>query len=349
MPTFSFPLSELPIIQAPMAGVATPQLAAAVCDAGGLGSLGVGAASLEEAERMITATAALTARPFNVNLFCHRPAPPDARRDAAWLDYLAPLFARFDTAPPPRLEPIYPSFTGNDAATAMLLRLKPKVVSFHFGLPNAAQITALKQAGAWLIASATSRDEALQALKAGVDAIVAQGYEAGGHRGVFEPDGADDRLPLADLLQTLRGHVDAPIIAAGGLMSGHDIRAALQMGAVAGQLGTAFVACPEAAAAPAYRAALQQCPRDGTVMTRAISGRPARGLVNALTRHGAAPGAPPVAAYPNAYDAAKRLNAAALAHGDAGYGAWWAGENAGRCRPLPAAVLTRLLADELAG
>lgn len=349
MPQTFIPGVAYPIIQAPMAGVSTPGLAAAVSNAGGLGSLGIAASSLADARRAIAATQALTSRPFNVNVFCHRPAQRDAVREAAWLSHLAPLFAEFGAVPPGALEEYYPTFTGNDAATAMLLEMRPAVVSFHFGLPAASQLSALRAAGIRTMTTATSAAEAALVAGAGVDMIVAQGYEAGGHRGVFDPDGADACLPMIDLLAQLTRSSPIPVVAAGGIMTGQDVRRVLDLGAVAAQLGTAFVACPESAAGAAYRRALSQPGEKVTAMTCAISGRPARGLANRLTRHGAAPGAPRPAGYPVAYDAAKQLNAVATAGGDSGFGAWWAGQEAGRARAMPAADLVRTLVAEMAG
>lgn len=337
-----------PIIQAPMAGTATPALAAAVCNAGGLGSLGIGGSSIADAARMIAATRELTDRPFNVNVFCHQPARRDAAREAAWLAWLAPLFAEFGAEPPATLAEVYPTFTGNDAATAMLLELRPAVVSLHFGLPAAAQLAALRAAGISIFATATSVAEAQALAAAGVDAIVAQGYEAGGHRGVFDPYGADERLTTFELIGKLVGAGALPVIAAGGLMDGHDIRRALAAGAVAGQLGTAFVGCPESAAGAGYRKALAHAGPDATAMTCAISGRPARGLVNRLVRHGAATGAPPPADYSLTYDVTKKLFALAAARHAEGFGAWWAGAAANRARALPAAELMRTLLAEMA-
>ncbi|MGV2979803.1 NAD(P)H-dependent flavin oxidoreductase [Camelimonas sp. ID_303_24] len=336
-----------PIIQAPMAGTATPALAAAVCNAGGLGSLGIGGSSIADAARMIAATRELTGRPFNVNVFCHQPARRDAAREAAWLAWLAPLFAEFGAEPPATLAEVYPTFTGNDAATAMLLELRPAVVSLHFGLPAAGQLAALRAAGISIFATATSVAEAQALTAAGVNAIVAQGYEAGGHRGIFDPDGDDERLTTFALIGKLLDAGSPPVIAAGGLMDGRDIRRALEAGAAAAQLGTAFVGCPESAAGAGYRKALANAGRDATTMTSAISGRPARGLINRLVRHGAAAGAPPPADYSLTYDVTKKLFALAAARQADGFGAWWAGAAAHRARALPAAELMQMLLAEM--
>lgn len=337
-----------PIIQAPMAGVATPALAAAVSNAGGLGSLGIGASTTEQARQMIRATAKLTQRPFNINVFSHAPARRDAEREAAWLRHLAPLFARFGGQPPSQLKEIYFSFLGDDSILAMLLEERPAVVSFHFGLPGPAQVQALHDAGIYLMASATSLEEARRIEAAGLDAIVAQGIEAGGHRGMFDPEGPDEALGTLALLQGLSGQVKLPLVAAGGLMNGSDIHAALQAGASAAQLGTAFILCPESSANDAYRQNLRQAAGRETRLTPVLSGRPARGLLNPLIRHGEAPGSPRPADYPLAYDAAKQLNALASAQGETGYAAQWAGQGFAQARELPAADMLRTLAEELA-
>ena len=178
---------DLPIIQAPMAGTSTPAMAAAVSNAGGLGSIGVGAVDSAGARRMIEDLKALTNKAFNVNVFVHQPAEPDPPRERVWLEALAPIFQRFDAAPPATIGEIYTSFLADTAMQALLLEAKPAVVSFHFGLPPADVIASLKAAGIVLFSSATNLDEAGRAVAAGVDAIVAQGFEAGGHRGTFDP------------------------------------------------------------------------------------------------------------------------------------------------------------------
>jgi nitronate monooxygenase len=333
---------ELPIVQAPMAGVSTPEMAAAVSNAGGLGSVGIGAADPESAREMIRAVRALTGRPFNVNVFCHAPAAPDPARESAWVNRLAPEFARYGATPPTNLREIYTSFVADAATQAVLLAERPPVVSFHFGLPAAEVIEALRGAGIVLLATATSPAEGKAVAAAGIDAVVAQGYEAGGHRGVFDPAAPDDRLGTMALTRLLVKALDIPVIAAGGIMDGAGIAAALALGATAAQLGTAFVACPESAADAGYRAALLGPPAERTVMTSAISGRPARCLANRFT---AIDGDVPT--YPIAYDAGKALHAVAKAKGEFGYGAQWAGQGAPLARSLPAAELVARLKEEV--
>lgn len=337
---------QLPIIQAPMAGVSTPQLAAAVSNAGGLGSLGIGPSNVEQAQKMIEQTRALTPHPVNINLFCHAPASPDAQREAAWLQHLRPLFDDAGLALPTTLTAGYPSFIENDAMLQMLLEQRPAVVSFHFGLPAAEQIAALREAGICLLATATNLQEARLIEQAGLDGIVAQGIEAGGHRGMFDPEATDEQWSTAVLVRLLTQHCSLPVIAAGGIMDGQGIRAALDLGAAATQLGTAFVLCPESSANTAYRQALKSERAQQTRLTASISGRPARGMLNQLIRHGEAAGAPLPAGYPMAYDAAKQLNAAASAQGNHEFAAQWAGMGAPLAREMSAAELVAELRRE---
>jgi nitronate monooxygenase len=336
-----------PIIQAPMAGVSTPAMAAAVSEADGLGSLGLGAANAEGARAMIAATRALTGRAFNLNLFCHRPAVADAQIEAAWLERLRPEFERYGSAPPALLSEIYRSFVEDDDMLALLVAARPAMVSFHFGLPSADRLAALRGAGALLVASATSLKEGRAIQAAGLDAVVAQGFEAGGHRGMFDPDAPDDRIGALALTRILARDLDIPVIAAGGIMDGAGIAATLDLGAVAAQLGTAFIACAESQADQGYRDALMGEAAHHTVMTRAISGRPARCLANRMTALGGEVTDADIPAYPIAYDAGKALHAAAKARGEYGYGAQWAGQAAPLARALPAGELMAELIAEL--
>jgi nitronate monooxygenase len=339
---------DLPIIQAPMAGISPPAMAAAVSGAGGLGSIGVGATNAEGARAMIADAHARANGPLNVNVFCHRPARSDPQRESAWIARFAPEFEKFEAKAPAGLGEIYRSFVEDDDMLAVFLAMRPQVVSFHFGLPSAARIGALREAGIVLFASATNLAEARQAAAADVDAIIAQGYEAGGHRGLFDPEAADDRLGTLALTRILARDIDLPIIAAGGIMDGAGIAAALRLGAAAAQLGTAFVGCEESLADAGYRAALFSDAAHHTVMTHAISGRPARCLANRFTGLGADIAARDVPDYPIAYDLGKALHSAGKAKGEFGFGAQWAGQGAPLARALPAAALVATLAAELA-
>lgn len=230
---------------------------------------------------------------------------------------------------------------------ATLLAEKPRVVSFHFGLPPEDRVRALLGSGIVLFGSATSLDEGRRCVAAGMHAVVAQGYEAGGHRGVFDVEGPDDCLTTVALTRLLVRNLPVPVIAAGGIMDGAGIAAVLRLGASAAQLGTAFVACPESQADAGYRAALLSDAANHTVMTRTISGRPARCLANRFTAlaRGVAPRDVP--SYPIAYDAGKALNAAAKAKGETGFGAQWAGQGAPLARSLPAGRLVAELVSEM--
>ncbi len=230
---------------------------------------------------------------------------------------------------------------------AVLLEERPKVVSFHFGLPSRERIEALRAAGIALLATATNLEEGRTIAEAGIDAVVAQGYEAGGHRGVFDPGLPDDRLGTLALTRLLVTGLDIPVIAAGGIMDGAGIAACLTLGASAAQLGTAFIACPESSADAGFRAALLGPASRHTVMTSAISGRPARCLVNRFTELGEAVDARAIPSYPIAYDAGKALHAAARAAGESGYGAQWAGQGAPLARSLPAATMVTELRSEM--
>ena len=338
-----------PIIQAPMAGTSTPAMAAAVTNAGALGSIAVGAVDAAAARAMIEAVRAETPGPFNVNVFCHRPATPDPGREAAWLDALKPVFARYGAQPPAAIREIYTSFVADPAMLDLFVETRPAVVSFHFGLPSSHAIARLKAAGILLLASATNLDEAEQAVAAGVDAIVAQGYEAGGHRGVVDPSAPDERLGVIALTRRLVGRIGLPVISAGGIMDGAGIAAMLDLGAEAAQLGTAFIACPESSADAFHRDALFGDGAALTEMTALISGRAARCLANRYTAlKDAELRGVPVPDYPIAYDAGKALAAAARARGEGGFGAQWAGQGAALARALPAAELVATLLDELA-
>lgn len=295
---------ELPIIQAPMAGVSTPTLAATVSNAGGLGSLGIGTSTVAQAREAIQQTRALTGKPFNVNVFCHEPPQRDVERETNWIGHFATLFAELGAAAPTVLEEIYKTFLTDESVFRMLLEERPAVISFHFGLPSTGKIAASREAGIRLLATATNLAEAQAIEAAEIDGIVAQGIEAGGHRGMFDPEAVDERLSTSVLARLLVKKTRLPVIAAGGIMDGAGIRAVLDLGAVAAQLGTAFVLCPESAANSGYRDNLKSERASVTRLTPVLSGRPARGILNRCIEHCEAKGMPPPAAYPVAYDLA---------------------------------------------
>ena len=339
---------ELPIVQAAMAGVSTPAMAAAVSNAGALGSIGVGATDAKGAREMIAKVRELSKRSLHVNVFCHAKPRADPLLEAAWIERLRPRFAAVKAEPPKKLTEIYKSFLEDDEMLAMLVAERPRVVSFHFGFPAAERIKALKDKGIVLLASATNLSEARACAAAGVDAVIAQGYEAGGHRGVFDENGQDDQLGTLALTRLLAHELELPILAAGGIMDGAGIAAALKVGASAAVLGTAFIDCAESQADAGYRAALHSEASKHTTMVRAISGRPARCLANRFTALGRDVRAEEIPAYPIAYDLGKSLHAAGKAAGEFGYGAQWAGQGAPLARAtMPAAELVKTLASEL--
>lgn len=345
-----------PIIQAPMAGVSNPLLAASVRKAGALPSLGCGAMSASTLEKTIREYMDLTAedeRPLvNINFFSHQEELIDESANQAWLQQLKPVFEGFGTQTPSRLELIYQSFyKTEDERVEVVLKAAPQIVSFHFGLPSEAVLAKLRAQGIVIFATACDLNEAKQLEAAGVDYIVAQGYEAGGHRGIFEPT-QDPAIATLELLQLLKKECSTPIIATGGIMTGQEIRTMMAHGADAVQLGTAFILCPESSASAAYRHQLREQARQShpeTVVSAAISGRPARGLRTKLSDLGAKlmqeegltrP------AYPVLYDVNKQLNDAALRQGDEGYGAYWSGTGLAAIREMPASDLVALLARE---
>lgn len=335
-----------PILQAPMAGMATPELAAAVSNAGALGGLGAGASSVAQARDMIVATRALADEPFNINFFCHRPADRDTKREATWLEYLRPCFEKFGVEPPAELVQHYPSFIENRAMFDMLLEERPAVASFIFGVPPADWVRALHEAGVVTIGCATTLEEAHRVEAAGLDVVVAQGAEAGGHRGVFDPGQGDRQLGTFALLRLLATHCNLPVVAAGGIMDGQGVAAAMQLGAAGVQMGTAFIACPESAAKDAHRDALNSPRSEHTRITDVISGRPARGIVNRMHTDVARADAPALPEYPIAYDAGKALAAAATARGNHDFSAFWAGQGAPLARAMPAKQLVETLVRE---
>ncbi|MCX2559855.1 nitronate monooxygenase [Acetobacter farinalis] len=339
---------KVPVLQAPMAGVATPALAAEVSKAGGLGALGLGSVMPNEARSMIEEVRGRTDQPFNVNLFVHDTPQANPQREARWLDWLKPVFAEFDAEPPEQLSSPYTSFLDNPKMMELLLEVRPPVISFHFGLPPAACLAALRDTGAVLLATATSPAEARSAEAAGIDAVIAQGIEAGGHRGMFDPAAPDDALGTLALVRLLARQCHVPVIAAGGIMDGAGVAAALALGARAAQMGTAFLLCPEAGVDEGYRKALMGQSAFHTRMVSLISGRPARCLSNSFTALAERADRPPCPVYPIAYDAGKALAKAALSRGETGFGAYWAGQGAPLARAMPAGRLVRQIEIELA-
>jgi nitronate monooxygenase len=332
-----------PLIQAPMAGAQDSRLAIAVSEAGGLGSLpcamlGIGAMRTELAR--ITAA---TSKPYNVNFFCHAPPEPDAVRDRAWRATLAPYYAEFgiDATATPAVAARAPF----DAAAADVLdEFKPPIVSFHFGLPATHLLARVRAMGARILASATTVDEARWLEAQGVDAIIAQGCEAGGHRGMFRTDALSTQLGTFALLPQVVRAVGVPVIAAGGIADAQGVAAAMALGAAGIQAGTAFLLCPEADTSAVHRTALKGEAARHTALTNLFSGRPARGIVNRVMRELGAihPAAP---AFPLAGAAMAPLCAEAERRGSGDFSPLWSGQNADGCSESPAADIARRLAS----
>ena len=332
---------QLPIIQGPMTGSDTPQLAAAVSQAGGLGMLGCGMRSPEAMAQAAAAVRAATGQPFGMNLFVQPTPAPDAAQVAAAMARLAPLYAEFGLAPEA------PARWCEDFAAQLdaLVAARPAVASFTFGILTAAQVQRLHGAGCVVIGTATTLAEALAWQDVGADAVVASGMEAGGHRGTFLGDFDASMVGTLALVPQCVDALSIPVIAAGGIMDGRGIAAAQALGAQAVQMGTAFLASPESAIGPAYRAALAQAQGTDTRVTRIYSGRPARGIVNAMMERLAADEAA-VPAYPIQNALTGALRRAAAAQGRADYLSLWAGQGVGAARALPAGELVALLAQE---
>jgi nitronate monooxygenase len=336
---------ELPIVQAPMAGVQGSALAIAVSNAGGLGSLPCALLDPSGVRREVAAIRAGTTRPFNVNFFCHADPEVDAAREAAWRQRLAPYYSELGVDP--AAAPSGPVRLSFDAGTAELLEdLRPPVVSFHFGLPSEALLSRVRRTGAKILSSATTVEEARWLEARGVDAVIAQGLEAGGHRGSFLSDGVGGQLGTLALVPQIVDAVKVPVIAAGGNADARGVAAAIALGAVGVQVGTAYLLCPEATTSPVHRAALRSESGRVTAITNVLTGRPARSIVNRVVRE-LGPVSAEVPAFPLAAYALAPLRAQAESRGSGDFSGLWAGQSSGACREVPAAILTRELAAGL--
>ncbi|HXF53383.1 MAG TPA: nitronate monooxygenase [Hyphomicrobiaceae bacterium] len=335
---------EHPIVLAPMAGPGTAELAIAVSEAGGLGSLPCAMFSAEQARREMQLIRQQTSRPFAVGFFCHVPPEPDAAREAKWKARLAPYYRELGLDPAqadggPNRAPF------DEAMCALVEEFKPKVVSFHFGLPDPRLLDRVKAAGAVVISSATTAKEARWLEARGCDAIIAQGYEAGGHRGMFLSEDIATQAGTFALVPQVVDAVSVPVIAAGGIGDARGIAAAFALGAAAAQIGTAYLFCPEAKVSPPHRQALRTASDDSTTLTNVITGRPARIIVNRITRE-IGPMSPDAPAFPRAADALTPLRAKAEAQGSGDFSPLWAGQAASLGRELTAGELTRRLAAD---
>jgi nitronate monooxygenase len=334
---------EFPVVQAPMAGSQGSALAIAVSNAGGLGSLPCAMLAPDAIRKELTAITSATSRPYNVNFFVHQQPPPDAAREAAWRKILAPYYAECGIDPetiqsgPGRLP-------FNDQSADVLEEFKPPIVSFHFGLPSEKLVARVKSWGSKILSSATTLAEAQWLEARGVDVIIAQGLEAGGHRGIFLTKDLNTQVGTFALVQQIARTVDVPVIAAGGIANASAVKAALQLGARAAQVGTAYLLCPEATTSAVHRAALKGDAAGATALTNVFTGRPARGIVNRIMRElGPINNAAPP--FPLAATAVLPLRVQAESQGSGDFSPLWAGQNARGCVELPAAELTARLAD----
>ncbi|HEX3530970.1 MAG TPA: nitronate monooxygenase [Thermoanaerobaculia bacterium] len=333
---------HLPIIQAPMAGVQGSALAIAVSKAGGLGSLPCAMLSPDAMRNELTAIRAQTDKPFNVNFFSHTPPLFSAEREAAWRAVLSPYFEEFgidggSIAAGPGRAPF------SHEAAAVLEEFKPPVVSFHFGLPAADLLARVRIWGAKILSSATTVEEALWLEAHGCDAIIAQGLEAGGHRGHFLSDDLTAQVGTFALLPQVVQAVKVPVIAAGGIADAKGVAAAMKLGAAGVQIGTAYLLCPESTTSAVHRAALKSEAVRHTALTNLFSGRPARGIMNRLMRE-IGPLSPAVPEFPLGSAAVAPLRAKAESRGSGDFSPLWSGQNAAGCKEIPAAELTRELA-----
>lgn len=335
---------ELPILQAPMAGAQGSALAIAVSQAGGLGALPCAMLSPERIRQEAAAIRAATPCPFNLNFFCHRPPQPDSERDAAWRARLTPYYVELGLDPSAALAGASRRpFDG--AACELVEELRPAVVSFHFGLPDKTLWERVRAAGARILSSATTVEEARWLEANGCDAIVAQGFEAGGHRGTFLGGSVETQVGTMALVPQVVDAVSVPVVAAGGIADGRGIAAAFALGASAVQIGTAYLRCPEALVSEVHRRALSEVADDGTALTNVFSGRPARGIVNRLMRE-LGPMSEIVPEFPLAGVAVGPLRTASEAANAPDFAQMWAGQAAPLGREASAGGLTRRLATE---
>jgi nitronate monooxygenase len=335
---------ELPIVQAPMAGAMDFELAVAVAEAGGLGSLPCGMISAPQIREQFEKLRAHTDKPVALNFFCHAPPALNNAREAAWRNRLAPYYAELGVDP---AAPVPSSHRApfNAELCDLVLELRVSVVSFHYGLPDAALVRRLKGAGCTILCSATTVAEARKVAGDGADAIIAQGFEAGGHRGMFLGDDLASQLGTFALVPLLADAVRVPVIAAGGITDARAIVAAFALGAAGVQVGTGYLFTPEAKISFAYRAALADAEARGTAVTNVFSGRPARGLVNRMIRE-VGPLSELAPQFPLATGALMPLRAKAEAQGSGDFTPLWAGQAAALGRAMPAGALTRMLAKE---
>jgi nitronate monooxygenase len=337
---------ELPIVQAPMAGANGSAMAAAASEAGAIGSLPCAMLDAAKIRAEIGVIRQRTQNPLNVNFFCHTPAEPDPARDAAWKAELAGYYAELGLDPSAKAPSV--NRAPFDEATCEIVEdLKPEVVSFHFGLPVKSLLDRVKATGAVVISSATTAAEARWLEQNGCDAVIAQGYEAGGHRGMFLGDDITTQAGTMALVPQVVDAVNIPVIAAGGIADGRGIAAAFALGAAAVQIGTAYLFTPESLISDLHRAALREASDNGTALTNLFSGRPARGLMNRVMRE-IGPMSDKAPAFPTAGGALAPLKKESEASGSADFTSLWSGQVAALGREMGTAELTRDLAADAA-
>jgi nitronate monooxygenase len=334
--------TEFPIVLAPMAGVMDADLVIAAAQGGALGSLPAAMISADKTREQVNIIRQRVSAPVNLNFFCHNTVDADPRREAGWKARLGAYYKEFG------LDPAAPINAANrapfDAAyCAVVEELKPEVVSFHFGLPPADLVKRVKAAGAIVMSSATTVREAIWLEENGADIIIAQGAEAGGHRGMFLTDNIAEQPGTFALVPQVVDAVKVPVIAAGGIMDGRGIAAAFALGAAGVQLGTAYLRCPESKVIAPARVALAQATDETTVITNVMTGRPARGVANRVMRE-VGPISPDAPAFPHGATALGPLKAAAEKLGKVDFTNLWAGQAVRMGREMPAAELTRALA-----
>ena len=334
---------ELPIIQAPMAGVQGSALAIAVSNAGGLGSLPCAMLDIEAIRQEITTIKLHTSKPINVNFFCHTSPQVDVEKEACWRKELTPFYHELGIDPS-AIAPGAGRTPYSQQAAEVLAELKPEVVSFHFGLPDPELLAFTKGFGAKILASATTVAEALWLEERGVDAIIAQGIEAGGHRGNFLSDELSQQMGTFTLIPKIVARVKVPVIAAGGIASAEGVAEAMKLGAAGVQLGTAYLLCPEATTSTLHRAALKSDSAQHTAITNVLTGRPARGIVNRLIQE-IGPMNPTAPPFPLAVSAIAPLRAKAESQGSGDFSPLWAGQNSAGCQEVSASELTWQLAN----
>lgn len=334
----------VPILQSPMAGPSMHEMAIAVGQAGGLAALPCAMLGAAQVRSEVALIRAQTDAPLNLNFFCHGNPAPDPAREAAWRERLRPYYMELGLDPGMEA-PASSRNPFDEASCALVEELRPAVVSFHFGLPSTELLARVRAAGAKVLSSATTVAEARWLEARGVDAIIAQGVEAGGHRGMFLTDDVGSQLGTLALVPQIVHAVHVPVIAAGGIMDGRGMAAALTLGASAVQLGTAYLFTPEARLGPVHRAALRSPAAETTALTRLFTGRPARGIVNRLMREVGAL-SPLAPAFPLAGGALAPLRSASEALGAGDFTPLWAGQGAPLGREGGAQALTETIAAQ---